>query len=182
MSKKILVQVGEQFNKLKVMYETEPYIQPSGQQKRAFICKCECGKELKVSLTHLKTNHTLSCGCYKYTFIKKTQFKEKHGHTNNKGYRSKEYNSWKCMKNRCLYEKSKNYSYYGGRGIKVCDRWLNSFENFLQDMGNRPQGFTLDRIDPNGNYEPINCRWADSKTQRHNQRVVNKKNKKDIYI
>jgi len=74
----------------------------------------------------------------------------------------------------------KSYLFYGGRGITVCDRWVNSFELFLEDMGERPDGMTLDRIDPNGNYEPNNCRWADDKTQRHNQRVVNEKNKQDI--
>jgi hypothetical protein len=69
----------------------------------------------------------------------------------------------------------KSYKFYGGRGIIVCDRWVSSFENFLKDMGNRPQGFTLDRIDPNGNYELTNCRWADDETQRKNKRVVDKK-------
>lgn len=182
MSKKRIVQVGEQFNKLKIAYETEPYQQPSGQKKRAFVCKCECGNELKVSLTHLITNHTVSCGCHKYNLIRQNQPQRKHGHTTNAGYRSPEYISWRCMKDRCLYETSQNYSSYGGRGISVCDRWLKSFNNFLEDMGNRPRGFTLDRINPDGNYEPNNCRWADKKTQRQNQRVVDKKNKKDISI
>jgi len=180
MSNRIKIKSGDQFNKLKVMYEDEPFIQPSGQTKRAFMCKCECGKELKVSLTHLRTNHTLSCGCHKYSLIKQNQPQRKHGHTKRNGYRSPEYVSWRCMRDRCLYEKSQNYSSYGGRGITICDRWISSFENFFNDMGERPKGFTIDRINSDGNYEPNNCRWADKLTQRMNQRVVDKKNKKDI--
>ena len=74
------------------------------------------------------------------------------------------------MKQRCLNPRNSAYFYYGGRGIKVCDRWNNSFENFLEDLGERPEGMTLDRIDPNGNYEPGNVRYADAKTQNNNQR------------
>lgn len=72
----------------------------------------------------------------------------------------REYNSWYSMKQRCLNTNKDNYSAYGGRGIKICDRWIESFDNFLEDMGNRPEGTTLDRIDSNGNYEPSNCKWS----------------------
>lgn len=78
--------------------------------------------------------------------------------------RSKTYNSWARMKSRCLNKNDHNYRRYGARGISVCERWLK-FENFLADMGERPEGTTLDRIDSDGNYEPNNCRWADSHTQ-----------------
>lgn len=74
------------------------------------------------------------------------------------------------MKQRCYTEKRKNFKNYGGRGIYVCDRWKNSFENFLLDMGERPPRTSLDRIDVNGNYEPSNCRWSDSETQYNNTR------------
>lgn len=91
----------------------------------------------------------------------------KHGHRSKT--RTPTYNSWRKMKERCTNPNHDRYPRYGGRGIKICDRWLHSFQNFLEDMGNRPYGKTLDRIDPNGNYEPSNCRWATIKQQARNK-------------
>jgi hypothetical protein len=85
-------------------------------------------------------------------------------------YRS-EYYAWRNMKNRCYYVRSESYKYYGARGIRVCDRWIHSFKNFLFDMGHRPgPEYSLDRRNNNGNYEPKNCRWATKKVQRNNTR------------
>lgn len=97
------------------------------------------------------------------------------GNTNHLGrgthnqHQSRTYRSWSSMKSRCQNPKSTSYKYYGARGVTVCSRW-ESFENFFEDMGERPEGTSLDRIDPHGNYEPGNCRWATSAEQNRNKR------------
>jgi len=79
---------------------------------------------------------------------------------------------WQDMKQRCYNKNSRGFKYYGGRGISVCNRWLESFQNFLEDMGEKPDGFSIDRINVNGNYEPSNCKWATPKEQRDNRRDI----------
>jgi len=100
-----------------------------------------------------------------------------HGHAK-KDCRTTTYVSWGSMKTRCLNKRTAYYSRYGGRGITICDRWVNSFENFLEDMGECPEGMTLDRIDNSGNYEPNNCRWTTMALQSQNRRSTKLNEKK----
>lgn len=137
-------------------------------------CKCSCGVEKVVSRPNLLTGNTKSCGCYGKENIRNHGHTiARHSHTQNVALglgTSKTYNSWIAMRQRCYNKNNIGYSYYGGKGVIICDRW-DVFENFLEDMGERPDGKTLDRYpNPFGNYEPGNCRWATLKEQQNNRR------------
>lgn len=132
-------------------------------------CLCDCGNQKVVDEYSLKNGVTRSCGCFA-TESKRSRFIT-HGHSK-KGSTSTTYNSWAGMIQRTTNPKYRYYYNYGGRGISVCDRWKNSFESFLKDMGECPPNKSLDRYPNNdGNYEPGNCRWATRKEQSDNRRV-----------
>lgn len=121
-------------------------------------CRCSCGKQKRTKVDNIVAGRSKSCG---HT---NGSWNVTHGQTGTPTYRT-----WAKMIERTTSPACKNWPLYGGRGIVTCDRW-RSFENFLADMGEKPSGTSIDRIDVNGNYEPGNCRWADAKTQARNQR------------
>lgn len=125
-------------------------------------CVCDCGNEIVVSGANLRSNVAKSCGCLQKE--KASEANTKHGQSK----KTKEYSAWIGMRKRCNTKSSEDYPDYGGRGIKVCERW-DLFSNFVEDMGIAPKDFSLDRIDVNKGYSPDNCRWADAKTQARNK-------------
>lgn len=155
LSSKFIDLTGQKFNRLTVV----KYHGKIGAAKAiAWVCSCDCGKALIVSSASLKSGKQKSCGCLR------KEFKVVHG-----GYKLRAFRIWASMKQRCLNPEANGYSDYGGRGIKVCEAWLE-FANFLADMGEAPAGMSIDRIDVNGDYEPGNCRWVTGKTQGQNRR------------
>lgn len=131
--------------------------------KKKFKCQCNCGKITTVIGKSLRNQSTRSCGCLKADLLRRENPKSKHPM----------YTSWIQMKQRCFNKKAAKYPWYGGSGITVCDRWLESFDNFLEDMGERPEGMSLDRIDNLGNYCKENCKWSTPKEQSNNRRKRN---------
>ena len=131
------------------------------------VCSCECGSLGVYRAVEMRRNNTSSCGCWhkKRASENAAHMSTKHGMTN-----TREYRSWQAMVCRCTNPNRKQFNSYGGRGICVCERWLNSFEVFFADMGERPDGCSLDRIDNSRGYEPGNCRWATDKEQANNTR------------
>lgn len=155
---------GQRFGRLTVL-EALP-----GNRRTCWRCVCDCGQETVVgSGHHLTSGHTESCGCLRYERLKAAN--TKHGNR-----RSRLYNIWAHMRQRCSNPQNKDFNYYGGRGVTVCSEWVDDFSAFQEwalDNGYRDD-LTLDRINPDGNYEPQNCRWATMAEQNRNRRFCKK--------
>lgn len=151
--------VGDRFGMLVVVADAEDLIQPKGAVARRVLVRCDCGAEKNVGLLNLVAGRTKSCGCQRG----KAPPNATHRMTG-----SPTYIVWLAMRQRCADRNSRNYQKYGAKGVTVCERWQN-FENFLADMGERPSGATLDRIDNRRGYEPGNCRWATQRMQQRNR-------------
>ncbi len=151
---------GQVFGRLTVIKKGHIHCYPSGMKRQTWTCRCECGVEKDYLPGRLKDGKAKSCGCmaavsgWKHGLSKKSIC-----------------NTYHQMKQRCNNPRSKSYQWYGAKGVQICSRWENSLEAFAADMGERPTSeHSIDRIDPFGNYEPSNCRWATRNEQMLNQR------------
>ncbi len=150
------------------------YVDNDSSRSSRWKCLCDCGNEFVVRGSHLHLGQVQSCGCFKIERTKEVNsvLARTHGHCSG-GELSPTYQSWRSMIDRCRIITHQAFHRYGGRGIKVCERWQR-FENFLEDMGERPKGKTIDRYPNNdGNYEPSNCRWATIQEQLWSRRESN---------
>lgn len=159
--------LNRRFGRLVVLTQGTTYVYPKGNRKIRWKCRCDCGNELEVYTSSLNSGKTQSCGC----LWNESRGKGKITHGNTGNYM---WSTYEAMLGRCYGNSEYAENYYGSRGIIVCDRWLEpngqGFHNFLQDMREKPKDSSLDRIDPNGNYEAGNCRWVSKSMSAFNTR------------
>ena len=170
----VAIAIGMTFARLTVTGPAEPVVYASGTKLR-WECKCVCGRMTIVDASALRRGRTRSCGCLMREIV--AEMARVRSHKHGRASREKtapEYHSWRSLLYRCTNPDSRAWPSYGGRGIAVCDRWQgeHGFENFFADMGPRPSGTTIDRIDNDKGYFKHNCRWATPLTQTRNRRCM----------
>lgn len=164
--RRIQLSFGDKFGQLSVVREVEP-IKWRKYKKRMVLCRCVCGHEIIVRLEYLKSGHTKSCGCLRVATASTIHLR--HGCA--RGIRL--YKTWAGMKQRCLNPNVKGFENYGGRGIAICEDWMEfvSFRDWATGNGYRDD-LTIERLDVNGDYEPSNCTWIPKSEQSKNRRCV----------
>lgn len=173
--KKFIDFTGQRFGRFTVLGEG-----PKRKRSlRSWRALCDCGKEFISPQENIRRGTVRSCGCLRDETAKKRM--TSHGHSTD-GKTSAEYRAYKNAKSRCLYTKRPTFKHYGGRGIVMCDRWLNDPQAFLTDMGPKPAGTTLERIDNDGPYSPENCEWRPWSDQIRNRRVTRKANDGRLFV
>lgn len=164
---------NQKYGRLTTLKEVDPYISPGGDYKtRKYLCRCECGNEVSVMITSLRSGNTQSCGCINSERITK---QNKENAIYDGCSQNKHFSRWKGMIERCYYPKHKDYHNYGGRGITVCEEWREhprAFIEWIEKESNYKRGLSLDRIDRDGNYEPDNCKFSTTTEQALNRNIM----------
>ena len=182
--KRIELQQGQKFGRLTIIKESEPFVYPS-RKTRAYECKCECGSIKTYQVAQLRCGMIVSCGCYglEQRVISTKISNSIHNDTRKKGSL---YHTWQGIKSRCYNQNAVAYHRYGGRGIKMYDSWINSYQSFkewiINNLGERPDKHTIDRIDNNVGYFPDNLKWSSAMEQANNRRKPNVNGKRSRAI